>query len=198
MSDKPKEYLTSKQAAEMLGVVVSTIQQWANEGLLKAWTTGGGHRRILRSSIEEMLNQRLAAQPETSPKLVSQQLSVVVVEDNPQQIRMYVKQFRRWHPNINIVTANDGYEGLIQIGKTRPSIIITDLKMPNMDGFQMIKALKNMPELSECTIVVVTGLTEEEVQQYYELPDGVELLIKPVPLERLEKIIRAKILEAAA
>ena len=198
MSDKQKEYLTTKQAAEMLGVAVSTIQQWANEGLLKAWTTGGGHRRIIRSSIDEMLSQRLAAEEETTSEMLSQQPSIVIVEDNPQQIRMYVKQFRRWHKGINIVTANDGYEGLIKIGQTLPSVIITDLRMPNMDGFQMIKALKKMPELSECVIVVVTGLTVEEVQQQGGLPDDVELFIKPVAFEKLEKILRSKFLDAVA
>lgn len=194
MSEKIKEYLTTKQAAEMLGVAVSTIQQWTNEGLLKAWTTRGGHRRIVRSSIEEMLNQRLQAEQETALP----QVSVVVVEDNPQQLRMYTKQFRRWNEDINIITASDGYEGLVKIGQTLPLMIITDLKMPNMDGFQMIKALKKMPELSDCVIVVVTGLTKEEVQKYGELPDGIELFIKPVPFEKLENILQEKLMGLAA
>ncbi len=193
MPDKTKEYLTTRQAAGMLDVAVSTVQQWANEGLLKAWTTGGGHRRIVRSSIEEMLNERMEAQGKSS-----QQFSVVVVEDSAQQLRMYEKQFRRWYTDINVVTAKDGYEGLIKIGQTLPSIIITDLKMPNMDGFQMITALKQMPELSSCTIIVVTGLTKEEVEEHGGLPEGVELYIKPISFDKLENIFREKLLEFAA
>jgi len=193
MPDKTKEYLTTRQAAEMLDVAVSTVQQWANEGLLKAWTTGGGHRRIVRSSINEMLNERMDAQGKSS-----QQFSVVVVEDSAQQLRMYEKQFRRWYTDINVVTAKDGYEGLIKIGQTLPSIIITDLKMPNMDGFQMITALKQMPELSSCIIIVVTGLTKEEVEEHGGLPEGVELYIKPISLDKLENIFRKKLLEFSA
>lgn len=189
-----KDYLTTSQAAEILGVAVSTIQQWANEGLLKAWTTSGGHRRIVRSSIDEMLSQRMEAQGKTS----QQQFSVVVVEDNAQQIRMYEKQFRRWDKHINVVTAQDGYEGLIKIGQTTPSIIITDLKMPNMNGFQMIKAIKEMPELSSCTIIVVTGLSDEEIEEYGDLPEYVELYIKPISFDKLESIFREKIMEFAA
>ena len=46
-----KDYFTSREAAELLGVAVSTIQQWTNNGLLRAWTTAGGHRRITRNSV---------------------------------------------------------------------------------------------------------------------------------------------------
>jgi len=195
MSVITKEYLTTRQAAEMLGVAVSTVQQWTNEGLLSAWTTSGGHRRIVRSSIEKMLNQQKITSDETSHQ---KPLSVVVVEDNAQQLRMYEKQLRAWGENTNIVTAQDGYEGLVKIGQTLPSIIITDLKMPNMDGFQMIKALKKMPELRDCTIIVVSGLTKDEITANGGLPDGVDLFIKPIPFDALKNILREKSIEKVA
>jgi len=188
MSEKLKEYMTTRQAAEMLGVAVSTIQLWTNSGSLQAWTTGGGHRRIVRSSVEKMLDKKIPDAMDDSSK----SFSVVVVEDNPQQLRMYEKQFRAWSTNTQVVTAKDGYEGLVKIGQTLPGMIITDLKMPNMDGFEMIKALKKMPELDGCSIIVVSGLTEDEIKSKGGLPEGVELFVKPVPFDKLEKIIRSK------
>ncbi len=55
MTEKRKAYYSTREAAELLGVAVSTIQLWTKGGLLKAWTTGGGHRRIALRSVEEML-----------------------------------------------------------------------------------------------------------------------------------------------
>jgi len=191
MSEKSKEYLTTRQAAEMLGVAVSTIQLWTNNGSLQAWTTEGGHRRIVRSSVERMLAQKIPESAQDS----EESFSVVVVEDNAQQLRMYEKQFRSWDRSINMVTAKDGYEGLVKIGQALPSIIITDLKMPNMDGFQMIKALKKMSDLEHCSIIVVSGLTEDEIEAKGGLPEGVELFIKPIPFEKLENIVREKVAE---
>ena len=194
MSLKDKEYLTSREAAEMLGVAVSTIQLWSNNGSLQAWVTEGGHRRITRRSVENILAQNKVA----TKRNTDESLSIVVVEDNAQQLRLYEKQFRSWRENIDVVTATDGYEGLVKIGQTSPRIIITDLKMPNMDGFQMIKALKKMPDLEGCLIVVVTGLTADEIKENGGLPEGVHVFIKPVSFTELKRIVLNKADEKAA
>ena len=194
MSDKQKDYLSTREAADLLGVAVSTVQLWTNNGLLRAWTTGGGHRRIARTSVEEILQQQRAI----SDSVPESQMSVVVVEDSEQQLRLYKKQFQVWQMNANVVTAKDGYEGLVKIGQTLPDIIITDLKMPNMDGFQMIRALKEMSELAHCLIIVVSGLDDAEIQARGGLPDGVHVYTKPIPFEHLEQLIRQKVHSRAA
>ena len=58
MAEKKKDYYKTSEAARLLDVAVSTVQLWANNGSLRAWTTDGGHRRIERSSVEEMLAQQ--------------------------------------------------------------------------------------------------------------------------------------------
>ena len=190
MLKKEKEYLTTRETAEMLGVAVSTIQLWTNNGKLRAWTTDGGHRRIIYSSVKDMLTRKnSSARTHDNHK---KPFSVVVVADKEQQLRMYEKRFKSWSTDVKLVTAKDGYEGLVKIGQTSPRIIVTDLKMPNMDGFQMIKALKKMSDLEDCTIIAVSGLTKDEIEAKADLPDGVELFIKPIPFDKLENIVREK------
>lgn len=195
MIEKKKDYYSSREAAELLGVAVSTIQLWTNSGTLRAWTTDGGHRRIARESVEDILSQQRAA---SGVKKIDEQLSVVIVEDDAQQRRLYEKQFNAWKMNASVVTAKDGYEGLIKIGHELPDVIITDLMMPNMDGFQMIRALKKLPELEHCVIIVVTGLTDEERKAKGGLPQGVHVFTKPVPFNNLETLIRQKAQSKAA
>ena len=195
MPEKQKDYLTSREAAEQLGVAVSTIQLWANNGLLRAWSTGGGHRRITRNSVEEMMSRQRAALEKDKPK---KQLSIVVVEDDAQQLRLYKKQLLSWNIKMHVVTAKDGYEGLIKIGHTLPDVIITDLMMPNMDGFQIVRALKGMSVLKHSLIIVVTGLTENEVEERGGLPQGVHLFTKPVSFEKLATLLRKKAVTCAA
>ena len=187
MIDKKKDYFSSREAAELLGVAVSTIQLWTNSGTLRAWTTDGGHRRIARESVEAILSQQQAASGEQKK---DETLSVVIVEDNAQQCRLYEKQFDAWKMNASVVIANDGYEGLIKIGHALPDVIITDLMMPNMDGFQMSRALKELPELEHSVIIVVTGLTEKEITAKGGLPKGVHIFTKPIPFNNLEVLLR--------
>jgi CheY-like chemotaxis protein len=105
---------------------------------------------------------------------------------------LYEKQFLSWQLNAQLVTANDGYQGLIKIGHLLPDVIITDLMMPNIDGIQMIRALKELPELEQSLIIVVSGLTENEITARGGLPEGVHVFTKPIPFERLEILLRKK------
>jgi len=190
MTSKQKDYFTTRQAAKLLGVAVSTIQLWTNNGLLKAWTTTGGHRRITRSSALDLHNKQQAILNDKNP---GKNLSIVVVEDDPQQLRLYEKQLLGWSADINLVLANDGYDGLVKIGITLPDIIITDLNMPNIDGFQMINRLKNMPALDHSLFIVITGLLEDEIKARGGLPKGVHCYTKPVQFKELEPLFHQKV-----
>ena len=189
-----KDYYSTREAAELLGVAVSTIQLWTNNGLLKAWLTGGGHRRISRHSVEDMLkNQKEVIKEESG-----EQVSMVIVEDSAQQMRLYKKQLVAENINVQLITATDGYEGLIKIGRYLPEIIITDLKMPNMDGFRMIEAVKMLDDLKQSLIVVVSGLSESEINENGGLPAGVHFYQKPVDFKQLATLIRSRATAAAA
>jgi len=188
MIKKQKDYYSSREAATLLGVAVSTVQLWVNNGHLKAWTTGGGHRRISRHSVEETLNKQAAA---LRPQKDGQPLKVVVVDDAP-QLRLYEKHFDAWGVNATISIAQDGYQALVKIGQELPDIIITDLVIPNMDGFQLIKAVDEFPELDQSVIIVVTGLNKKEVIKD-PLPERVHVLKKPIPFTELEVLVRQTI-----
>ncbi len=189
MPEKHKEYYSTREAAAILNVAVSTIQLWTNNGLLTAWVTGGGHRRITRSSVEHILKQ----QQVLTTSSAAAQLTVMVVEDDAQQLRLYEKQFKASQLDVNVTTATDGYEGLMKIGRILPGVIIADLMMPNLDGFQMIRAMKKMPELQNSLIIVVTGLRDEEIKAKGGLPADVQVFVKPVPFEKLEVLISQRL-----
>ena len=53
--------LTTRAAAELLGVAVSTAQQWVESGAIPSWKTPGGHRRVRLSDVEHVIEQKTAA-----------------------------------------------------------------------------------------------------------------------------------------
>ena len=189
MPEKNKDYLSTREAAELLGVAVSTVQLWTNDGLLKAWTTAGGHRRISKSSVEDMLKQKNAV-IENKKVNKDRPLSIVIVEDNEQEITLYEQQFARWDMNADVKIFKDGYTGLMNIGRSLPDIIISDLMMPDMDGFEMLKAIKKNPELEDCKLIAVSALTADEIKTRGGLPGDVITFRKPLPFNELETLIR--------
>ncbi len=52
-----KSFCTTREAATLLGVSVGTVQLWVESGLLRAWKTAGGHRRVMRDSVERLLRK---------------------------------------------------------------------------------------------------------------------------------------------
>jgi excisionase family DNA binding protein len=186
-SSEQESYLTTRETAAKLGLSLRTIQLWVESGVLTAWKTAGGHRRISSSSVEELLRQREASlkhRPSGKP------FTLVVVEDNQQMLELYEQQIKQWDMPIHLITAKNGFEGLMQIGQWAPDLIITDLDMPGMNGFQMIEALCDKPELGHTQIAVVTGLRPEEIKTQGELPKDIMVYLKPVDFSQLEKLVK--------
>jgi excisionase family DNA binding protein len=189
-----KSFVTTHEASQMLGVTMRTVQLWANSGLLTCWKTEGGHRRIMRDSVERLLAAR--GLPDTAgvnaESVGTDQnappLRILIVEDEPDLLRLYRMQLARWFLNPEVATAANGYEGLVILGSLRPHLMIADLHMPQVDGFHMLRIMRTMPQLNATEIVVVTGIGAEEVIQRGGLPEGVVLLPKPIPFAELEKI----------
>lgn len=181
-----EDFVTSNEAATMLGVALRTIQLWANSGLLECWKTSGGHRRISRDSIEKLKSIR--NRQITGSTLSLPRMRILVVEDDLNMLRLYRMQLARWELAPQVEFAANGFHGLVLLGSMRPHLLITDLMMPEMNGVQMLSMLRKFPELDNTEIVVVTGLNAEAVFEQQGILDGVTILPKPVPFAELEKI----------
>ena len=178
-----EDICTTRQAASLLGISLRTAQLWVEEGALKAWKTPGGHRRILRSSVEGMLKERGKA------RLPMENFNILAVEDDPILLKLYEKRLAA--PGSRVVTAADGYTGLVRIGECKPHVLVTDLMMPGVDGFEMLRILERNGTLNGTEVIVVTSLPEEEIEARGGLPGRVVLFQKPLDLPRLVRLVEA-------
>ena len=210
-----KSFCTTREAAGLLGVSVGTVQLWVESGLLQAWKTSGGHRRVLRDSIDSLLHKSAGSlvstavvpavatlEPADSVKLAelalpARPLRVLVVEDDQNLLRLYKVRLSAWPGDPVVSLADNGVTGLLMIGRSNPDLLITDLDMPGMDGFNMLRVLHQTPEMRHTTIVVVTGLDAAEIERRGGVPQGIEVLPKPIPFDRL-KTIAAELINSRA
>jgi len=190
----PADYCSTKEAAATLGVSHRTVQLWVENGTLQAWRTAGGHRRITVESVNRLVEGRRKAigahAPAPSPVAapVSTRRRVLVVDDDPLMLRLYELEMTGWGLDLDLVKANNGFEALIRIGEQRPDLLVSDLNMPGMDGFRMIRTLREDSGTSGMNMIVVSGLDRATIKAM-GLPNDIPVFPKPVPFGELRSAV---------
>src|SRR5262249_14552214 len=85
-----------------------------------------------------------------------------------------------------IITADDGADGMRKAEQTRPDLIIADIMMPRMDGWQMVRALRARPELAFIPVIFLTALGREEDRIKGFRLGADDYLSKPFRFEELD------------
>ena len=176
-------YCGTSYAAKMLGISVGTVQGLVEKNDLRAWKTQGGHRRISLQSIQDY--QRRHNLAPASMIQGQDRLRVLVVEDDENTRLMLQANFDQWGLALDVIMYASAMEAMLDMPSLQPQVLLTDLKMPNMDGFEFLKTLSSHNLFSKLTVVVMTGISPEEVQKKGGLPDGVQLLQKPIDMDWL-------------
>ncbi len=176
-------YCGTSYAARVLGISVGTVQGLVEKNALKAWKTQGGHRRISLQSIEEYQRRH-----NLTPAVIMQgedRLRVLVVEDDEDTRVMLQTNFDQWGLPLDVVMYASAMEALLDMPSLQPEVLLTDLVMPNVDGFEFLKTLNAHNLFGNLAVIAMTGLSPEAIQDRGGLPDGVQLLRKPIDLDWL-------------
>lgn len=193
---EPNDYCSTTEAAKLLGISVGTVQQLVESGKLQAWKTSGGHRRILLKSVEALL---ASATPDTPivQRSARHTLSVYVVEDDAVLLKGYEKLLEKTQLPLTVELFDNGLDAMLKIGSAFPDLLILDLEVPFIDGFEMLNRLQKIAVNSAKHILVITGLTETEVSEKAALLQSITLLRKPVSPAFIEGYLKALYMEKA-
>lgn len=124
---------------------------------------------------------------------MNQQPTLLLVEDNPMDVDLALRAFRRRRLTNPIEVARDGEEALAwfarwDAGEPQPAVILLDLKLPRVDGLEVLRQLKAHPKFRRIPVVVLTTSAEnEDVSRAYEL--GVNsYIVKPVNFDKFMEV----------
>ena len=148
-----KEYLKPKEVAALLRVKAGTVRLWTQDGRLRATTTAGGHRRFSYHDVEMFAREYNIALP-MEP---GDTLRILVVDDDKRVARLIKKMLLSADSEVQINVAHDGFSAGQIVEKFEPHVIILDLVMPGVDGFELCKALKKDPATMGVRIIAITG-----------------------------------------
>ncbi len=192
-SESSREFISTAQAAKQLGLSLGAVQQMVECGTLAGWKTAGGHRRIRQDSVDALLAR--ARTPGALPRKgsVSARLRMLVVEDDRLLQNIYRETFLAWDEPLDVRVVEHGLDALVEVGREPPDLLIADLRIPGIDGFEMIRRLRENPLCADLAIVVVSALNAKEIAAAGGLPQDVTVYRKPIPFHELHGYVQALI-----
>lgn len=185
------EICTTQEAAKLLGISVSYVQQLVESGAIDAWKTKGGHRRIPIASVHAYRAAQGRAFDSDTARGAPKRASILVVEDNDMQRAIYEKKIASWNLPADLRFCTNGYQALIEIASRTPNILLTDIEMDGIDGFEVINAILDYPALANMNIAILSGVTPAKLAVRGGVPDDVIFFSKPVNYDELHGYLRA-------
>lgn len=184
------EVCTTQQAAEILGISVSSVQQLVEAGVIEAWKTKGGHRRIPRQAV--LAYKSAPAAPSRSrTAIAAAPLAIMVIEDNPMRRGIYERQILAWQLPATLSFCENGYQALLEIARGQPDILLADIVMEGIDGYEVVRTILADAKLAPMHIAILSGLTEADLEARGGVPPGVVFFAKPVNYDELRGYLRA-------
>jgi excisionase family DNA binding protein len=151
------DWLTLGQAAKYLGVAQSTIRKWSDQRRLPAFYTPGGHRRYRRGDLDAFLERSGAGgpAPEGGP--------LVLIVDDDDRLREFVRVNLEME-GYRVREAASAREGLDALEEQSPDLVLLDVMMPEMDGWEMLRQLHERHGVGAIPVIVFSGKVEEEAE----------------------------------
>jgi excisionase family DNA binding protein len=145
------EWLTLGQAAKYLGVAQSTIRKWSDLGRVPAFYTPGGHRRYRRGDLDSFLERSGPGRPARGP--------LVLVVDDDEQVREVVRVNLELE-GYTVREAANAEEGLGAVEDEAPDLILLDVMMPQVDGWEMLRRVQERHGIGSIPVVMFSGQLE--------------------------------------
>lgn len=180
-------------------MAVRSVQLMVDRGELQAWKTPGGHRRILRSSVEGWLASRAGpapalAAPPPVPAAGTRPTTLLLIEDSVHFQNLISLVVKRELPSAVLHVASDGIAGLAMAGRLEPDLLLIDILLPGIDGAALITSLRSHPQFARSRLIVVTALDEAQREPYRFALEGVPVVHKTALVTELPPLLA----EAAA
>ena len=149
-ADEP-DWLTLGQAAKYLGMAQSTIRKWSDSGRLPAFYTPGGHRRYRRSDLDQFLERGGAAAPRRS-----EGRRLILIVDDDERLREFVRVNLEME-GYSVREAGSAEEGLTALEDEPPDLILLDVMMPQVDGWEMLRRVQERHGVGSIPVVMFSG-----------------------------------------
>jgi excisionase family DNA binding protein len=184
-----KDTYSTHDVAKICCVTPTTVIRWIEDGLIPAFKTVGGHRRVRREDLEKVCRERNI--PFNVPT-GSEVGRILVVDDEPVVLELVRDVVKELNHKFEVEVAKDAFDAGRLVVSFRPQLIFLDLMMPGVDGFEVCTRLKKDASTTNTEVIAITGYyTEANMERI--ISAGASACLKK-PLDVIE--VRTRVLDA--
>jgi len=178
------EIITVSQACKYCKVSAKTIINWIDAGHIKAFKTVGGHRRIKKEDLHDFLRQSGMPLPEELK--TEGKKKILVVDDDKIIVETIVQSLEEDEAGYEMISASDGFEAGLQVSHFKPDLVILDIMMPDINGYEVCQKIKCNPLTKDTKIIVLSAYLDDEAFKQMKEYGADACFSKPLPLEQLK------------
>lgn len=181
-------YYTTFQVSKILGVSLPTVVNWVNSSMLDAHRTPGGHRRIARNDLITFARHYNYPLSDDFLADAPGKRRILLVDDE-QDFSDMVKDYLVIKGDYEIECADSGFAAGYTVARFKPDLILMDIMMPDMDGFEVLRMLRASKETRHIPVIACTAYRDPAVERRIQEEAFDGFIQKPLKLDELMNII---------
>jgi excisionase family DNA binding protein len=189
------DLLTTGDVARYCAVSTNAVKKWIRHGDLPGFQTPGGHFRVHREEFRRfLLRHGMPVEPGFFPV---RRWRVLIADDEPAVREIVAEVVRSACDQVEIDQAADGYEALLKVGSSQPDLLILDLRMPRVDGFEACRSIRANASMAHIRIIAMSAFAGNGNRERILEAGAVRCFDKPLPVAEFQKAIREVLHEVA-
>jgi excisionase family DNA binding protein len=178
---------TTHDISRLLQVDPSTVSKWIDRGILLAFRTPGGHRRVRGPDLRTFL---IAHQMPLPDELGSPAVRLLMVDGDRQELESLRRTFRSQAPQLELTTTASGVEALLLVSELKPHGMLIDLHLPDMDGLEICRRIRARKALEGVRLLTMTRRHGPDAVDLSLKAGAVACFAKPVEVEAVVELFR--------
>ncbi|MHA7628165.1 response regulator [Corallococcus sp. M7] len=178
---------TTHDISRLLQVDPSTVSKWIDRGILMAFRTPGGHRRVRSTDLRTFLVTHQMPVPE---ELGSSTVRLLVVDDERPVLDAIKRAFKPHANQVELQTTTSGVEALLLVSEQKPHGMIIDLNMPDIDGIEVCKRIRARKQMEGVRLITMTSNHSPDVVEQSKQAGAVACLAKPLDVTQVMELFR--------
>ena len=185
MDDNRRPYTTG-EIANFCNVTINAVKKWIASGKLGAFRTPGGHYRVNRDDFRSFVGR---FKLDIKERIFPERKKVLIIDDERGVVEFIRGALESMGEGFEIEDASDGYDALIKVGDFKPELLVLDIRMPKIDGFEVCRRIKGDANTRGIKVLAVTAYGEEDMNKILEC--GADYcLSKPLKLKEFQKKVQ--------